>query len=279
MGEAARVLPPVMAAPRGLVAVPKRPEPEFHFHSLVLTEARSIVRGRGITAGMSLAVHAVLITAIVLIPLLFFEEILPAPDRAVRAFFVAAPEVAPPPPPPPPPPAAGVRPRVQAPAVVPPPDPGRFVAPIEVPAQIVPDEGIDLGVEGGVPGGVEGGVPGGVIGGVVGGLPAEAPPPPPQMVRIGGKLKAPKIVHSVAPVYPELAIQARIRGTVVLEAQVGADGRVMSVKVVNSTPVFEEAAVEAVKQWRYAPLLLNGTPTPFILTVTVNFNLVSPGSR
>jgi protein TonB len=153
------------------------------------------------------------------------------------------------------------------------------VAPVEVPAQIVPEEGIDLGVEGGVPGGVEGGVPGGVIGGVVGGLPAEAPPPPPQMVRIGGKLKAPKLLHSVGPVYPELAIQARIRGIVILEAQVGPDGRVMSVRIVQAAPVFEEAAVEAVKQWRYVPLLLNGAPTPFILTVTVNFNLVSPGSR
>lgn len=279
MGQAARVLPPVMEAPRGLVAVPLRPQPEFHFHSLVLTEARSLVKGRGITAVVSLAAHAVLLSAIVLIPILFFEDNLPASDRAVRAFFVAAPEVAPPPPPPPPPPAAGVRPKVQAPAVVPPPDPGRFVAPIEVPAQIVPDEGIDLGgVEGGVPGGVEGGVPGGVIGGVVGGLPTDAPPPPPQMVRIGGKLKAPKRVHGVAPVYPELALQARIRGMVVVEAQVGPDGRVTSVKIVQGAPVFDEAALAAVKQWRYAPLLLNGIPTPFILTVTVSFNLMSPNS-
>jgi protein TonB len=86
-------------------------------------------------------------------------------------------------------------------------------------------------------------------------------------------------VRSVAPVYPELALQARIRGMVILEAQVGPDGRVTSVRIVHSAPVFEEAAIEAVKQWRYAPLLLNGAPTPFILTVTVNFNLVSPGSR
>jgi protein TonB len=278
MGQAARLLPPVIKAPPKLLAVPKTQEPVFRFRSLVLTEQTSLAKGRGLTLAVSLATHAVLLAATVLIPILFVDDILPAPDRAVRAFFVAAPEVGPPPPPPPPPPAAGVRPKVQAPAVVPPPDPGRFVAPIEVPAEIVPDEGIDLGVEGGVPGGVEGGVPGGVIGGVVGGLPAEAPPPAPQAVRIGGKLKAPKRVYGVAPVYPELALQARLRGMVVIEAQIGADGRVTSVKIVRGAPVFDVAALGAVKQWRYAPLLLNGVPTPFILTVTVSFNLLAPSS-
>jgi len=253
-------------------AVPNRPEPEFHFPSLDPVEQRSLVMGRGITAAVSLAVHTALLCTVVLIPIVF-DDFLPAPDGAVRAFFVAAPEVAPPPPPPPPPPAAGVRPTVKAPAVVSPPDPSRFVAPVEVPAEIVPEEGIDLGVEGGVPGGVEGGVPGGVVGGVVGGLPTEAPAPPPVAVRIGGQIKTPKLLYSPAPVYPELARAARIKGMVMVEAQVGADGRVQSVKVLNSQTVFEEAALEAVKQWRYVPLLLNGTPTPFILTVTVVFNL------
>jgi periplasmic protein TonB len=279
MGQAARVLPPVIETQPKLVLMPKGPEPVFHFHSLVLNEPASIAKGRGLTFAVSVGLHAVLLTATVLVPILFFEDILPAPDQVVRAFFVAAPEVAPPPPPPPPPPAAGVRPKVKAPAVPRPEIESRFVAPVEVPERVLPDEGLDLGVEGGVPGGVEGGVPGGVLGGVVGGLPADVAPPPPVAVRIGGNIKAPKLVHGVPPVYPAVALQARLSGFVVVEAQVGVDGRVQSTRVVRSAALFDDAAVEAVKQWRYVPLLLNGTPTPFILTVTVQFNLVATSGR
>jgi len=279
MGQAAPVLPPAIEAKPKLVPVPKGPEPVFHFHSLVLSEPTSLAKGRGLTLAVSVGLHAMLIAATVLVPILFFEDILPAPDKVVRAFFVAAPEVAPPPPPPPPPPAAGVRPKVQAPAVPRPEIESHFVAPVEVPERVVPDAGIELGVEGGVPGGVEGGVPGGVVGGVVGGLPTEAAPAPVLAVRIGGNIKAPKLIHGVQPVYPELAIQARLPGVVIVEAQVGVDGRVQSVRVLRSAPIFDEAAIEAVKQWRYVPLLLNGTPTPFILTVTVQFNLAVPSDR
>jgi protein TonB len=151
------------------------------------------------------------------------------------------------------------------------------MAPIEVPTEIKPEESLDLGgVEGGVPGGVEGGVPGGVVGGIVGGLP-EAPPPK-QMVRIGGNLVAPKLVQRVNPVYPPLAAQARLTAIVILEAEVDTHGRVQAVRVLRGQPIFDDAAVVAVKQWRYQPLLLNGTPTAFILTVTVVFNLASPAS-
>jgi periplasmic protein TonB len=280
MGQAAaRVLPPAIEEPLKVLPVPTRPEPVFNFHSLVLSEPTSLAKGRGLTLAVSMGLHAILLAATVLVPILFFEDILPAPDKVVRAFFVAAPEVAPPPPPPPPPPAAGVRPKVKAPAVPRPEIESRFVAPVQIPERVVPDEGIDLGVEGGVPGGVEGGVPGGVVGGVVGGLPTAAPPPAPAVVRIGGNIKAPKLVHSVQPVYPQVALHARLSGFVIVEAQVGVDGRVQSVRVVQSAALFDEAAVEAVKQWRYVPLLLNGAPTPFILTVTVQFNLLAPGGR
>lgn len=173
--------------------------------------------------------------------------------------------------------AAAVRPKPRATAPTPPTDPARFIAPIVVPEPVVPDAGIDLGVEGGVPGGVEGGVPGGVVGGVVGGLPSDGPAAPrPAVVRVGGNLRAPKLAHDVKPMYPELAIQARLSAVVILEAHVGTDGRVQSVRILRGAPVFDDAAIEAVKQWRYQPLLLNGVPTEFILTVTVAFNLVGP---
>jgi periplasmic protein TonB len=188
----------------------------------------------------------------------------------VRAFFAAPLDLAPPPPPPPPP-AAAAR-AVQRTAPPPRPvSPTAFVAPVEIPAEIKPEIGLDLtGIEGGVAGGVEGGVPGGVVGGVVGGLPPAAAPPP-TVVRIGGQLVAPKLVRQVPPVYPDLALQARVSATVILEALVDTRGNVRDAKVLRGHPLFDEAAIAAVKQWRYQPLLLNGQPTEFILSVTVRF--------
>jgi len=151
-------------------------------------------------------------------------------------------------------------------------EPAKFVAPLETPAEIKPEEGIALGVEGGVPGGVEGGVPGGVVGGIVGGLPQEGPPPGAKLVRVGGQIKTPKLLKRVDPVYPELAKQARAGALIILEATVDASGRVQDVTLLRSSPLFDEAAVDAVKQWSYRPLLLNGVPTPFIVTVTLNFH-------
>jgi protein TonB len=133
------------------------------------------------------------------------------------------------------------------------------------------------GIEGGVPGGVAGGVLGGVLGGVMGGMldapPPPPPPPPSAPIRTGGELKAPALIKRVPPVYPPLAVSAEIEGTVILEATVGKDGRVEDVRVLRSVGVLDRAAINAVRQWEYAPLLLNGTPERFILTVTVSFNL------
>ena len=120
--------------------------------------------------------------------------------------------------------------------------PQGFVAPIEVPNEIKPEEGLDLGVEGGVAGGVEGGVPGGVVGGVVGGLPTEAPPPPAKVVRIGGQITEPKLIRNVEPVYPDLAVQSRVSALVILEAEVDTRGHVKAVKVLRGHPLFDEAA-------------------------------------
>jgi protein TonB len=243
------------------------------FESLTGAGLAPTAAGRISTLATSLSIHALLILVIVVVPLLFFEEILPVPGEAIRAFFVSPPQVAPPPPPPPPAPPAGVRALRRAPAAVLPAEPPKFVAPIEVPEELPPaEEALDLGVEGGVPGGVEGGVPGGVVGGIVGGLPAE-PPPAPRVIRVGGKITAPKPIHIVRPEYPALATQARLKGVVLLEARVGVDGRVKEVKVLRGLPLLTDAALEAVRQWRYRPLLLNGAPVEFILTVTIGFDL------
>jgi protein TonB len=240
------------------------------FQSLVLTQPEKHTARKSTTLIVSIILHSALVLAVAILPLLFYDA-LPS-QEALKAFFVAPLEVAPPPPPPPPPP-AGARAVVKAAPKVQMEQTQGFVAPIEVPNEIKPEEGLDLGVEGGVAGGVEGGVPGGVVGGVVGGLPQEAPPPPAKVVRIGGQIKEPKKIRHVAPVYPDLAVQSRVSALVILEAEVDTRGAVRDAKILRGHPLFDEAAVEAVKQWRYQPLLLNGEPTGFVLTVTINFNL------
>jgi protein TonB len=275
MGHAQQLLPTTPVA--GLLGARAAWRPEtFRFHSLVFSEPQSRTRSLATTVATSMVLHAVLIAAMVLLPIMMYEG-MPEPGAAIRAFFVAPIDMAPPPPPPPPP-APAAR---SASTVVPRPQPvdeGRFVAPIEIPEEIKPEQGLDLGVEGGVPGGVEGGVPGGVVGGVVGGLPLGPPPPPVKVVRVGGAIIAPKLLKKVTPEYPQLASAARITGIVIIEAHVGTNGAVKTATVIRGIPLLDEAALAAVRQWRYQPLLLNGEPTEFILTVTLVFNLLSAGS-
>lgn len=215
------------------------------------------------------ALHGIALILILVVPLLQPAD-LPEPAAAVRAFFVE-PISAPAPPPPPPPPAPK---RDNTPKPIPKPvmnESPKFTAPVDIPEQIRPEEGLDLGVEGGVVGGVEGGVPGGVVGGVVGGLPDA--PAPVQAVRVGGQIKEPKKLKNITPVYPDIAKQARVQGVVILECTISPQGRVTDVKVLRGIPLLDASAIEAVKQWVYTPTLLNGVPVPVIMTVTVNFKI------
>lgn len=279
MGHAALAEPPVIVE-RPSRKCPPESEPKTVaplFLSLVPAEPVSLVKTRTFTLGMSIVFHSLLIAVVILVPILFSDALPPLARDALRVILVEPPAIVPPAPPPPPP-AAGLRvvPRAIA-TPAPSPVDAKWVAPIEIPEAITPEApSFDLGIEGGVPGGVEGGVPGGVVGGVVGGLP-QAPPPSEQVpvVRVGGKLRAPKLVKEVRPAYPELALLARVSALVILEARVDAEGHVKSVTVLRGSPLFDEPAVEAVKQWRYRPLLFNGVPTEFILTVTLNFRIAN----
>ena len=122
--------------------------------------------------------------------------------------------------------------------------------------------------------------PGGV--GVPGGMAPTpdavvAPPPPPptstEPVRPGGKIQAPVRIVNVAPVYPAIALAARVEGSVILEAIIGVDGAVREARVLRSIPLLDAAAVAAVRQWRYTPTTLNGIPVPVVMTVTVRFEI------
>jgi len=77
----------------------------------------------------------------------------------------------------------------------------------------------------------------------------------------------------VNPIYPPLARQARIQGVVVMEAVISKEGSIESLRVVTGHPLLNQAALDAVKQWKYRPTLLNGEPVEVITTVTVTFNL------
>lgn len=84
---------------------------------------------------------------------------------------------------------------------------------------------------------------------------------------------APRKLRNVNPRYPEIARSARVQGIVILEARVDAEGRVAKLDVLRSVPLLDQAAIDAVEQWRYEPTLIDGTPVPVIITVTVNFTM------
>ena len=96
------------------------------------------------------------------------------------------------------------------------------------------------------------------------------------LVRIGGGIAAPTKVVNVDPVYPPEARAARVQGVVIMEVTLSPTGEVSDVDVLRSVPLLDEAAVAAVRQWRYEPTLVDGEPVPILFTVTVNFSLPSP---
>jgi len=95
----------------------------------------------------------------------------------------------------------------------------------------------------------------------------------PQRIRVGGNVQAANLINQVRPVYPPLAKQARISGTVELSAIIGKDGRVQDLKVVRGHPLLVQSALDAVKNWIYKPTLLNGEPVEVSTTIDVNFTL------
>jgi protein TonB len=218
----------------------------------------------------ALAIHAGALAALIVVPLVQVDRDLPQ-FESMATFLVRPPSAAPPPPPPPPPAPARAsgsskeaRPRILD---------ASFVAPVSVP-NAIPAE--DFGGNGdfGVPGGVEGGIPNGVAGGIVGGLAGWSPPSIlDEPVRLDFRKEEARPVTRVEPVYPDLAVQGRVQGVVILEVLVDVQGVPSSLNVLRSVPLLESAAIEAVRQWRWNPYKLLEKPVPFWVTVTVNFRL------
>ena len=108
---------------------------------------------------------------------------------------------------------------------------------------------------------------------VLGEPPAPPAPAPVKPVPVGGRIRPPTKTVDVPPIYPPMAIAARVEGTVIIEATIDTDGRVQSARVLRSIQLLDTAALTAVGQWSYTPSLLNGVPVPVIMTVTVTFKL------
>ncbi|MDP2915400.1 MAG: energy transducer TonB, partial [Candidatus Aminicenantes bacterium] len=110
--------------------------------------------------------------------------------------------------------------------------------------------------------------------------PPPPPPPPPYTipaegpVRAIGEIKPPRLIKQVDPIYPEIARLAGVEGVVILEAETDIYGRVRNTKVLRSIPLLDQAAIDAVKQWVYEPLMIEGKPRGGIFTVTVRFMMM-----
>jgi protein TonB len=242
------------------------------FEDSLLESAGKLRTRRKWTTVLSFFLQCVLIGILVLVPLIYTEAL---PRQQLMTFLVAPP----PPPPPPPPPAAmpvKVVKVIQTDIIN-----GQLRTPTKIPEKVAmikeesaPPPMTMAGVIGGVPGGVPGGSMGGVIGGIIGSTPVAVPKvAAPTRIRVSGGVQQGNLISQVKPVYPAIAKAARIQGTVVLQAEISKQGTIENLHVLSGHPMLVQNAIDAVKQWRYKPYLLNGEPVPVETTITVNFTL------
>jgi protein TonB len=241
------------------------------FEDSLIESGGKLKTKRGAWTFFSFILEAVLVGILVLIPLLFTEAL---PKTQLMTFLVA-----PPPPPPPPPPAAApvhVVKQVQTDIVN-----GQLRTPTKIPEKVqmikedeAPPPVMSAGVVGGVPGGIPGGQMGGVIGGIISSTPVAVPKvATPQRVRVSQGVTQGLLIRKVPPTYPPLARQARISGNVVLQAQISKTGDIINLQLLSGHPMLAPAAIEAVKQWKYKPYILNGEPVEVDTQITVIFSL------
>src|SRR5580704_13895092 len=230
------------------------------FDQLVVSGARGIKTNKPWTVVLSGVVQIAILGVLILIPLIYTEAL----DPRLAAMSLVAP---PPPPPPPPPPV--ITKTVRAPKIV---QISKMVAPTVIPKSvtIVKDEAPVIYSNSGA--GVDGGT-GSVLGGILGNV---DPPPPkpaaPQRIRVGGNVEQGAILNRTTPEYPAIAKVAHISGTVVLHAIIAKDGTIQELEFVSGPPMLVKSAMDAVKQWRYKPYLLNGDPVEVETTINVDFS-------
>ncbi len=237
------------------------------FEDSLIESGGRLKTSRPATAAFSFGLQAVIVGIMVLIPLLFTEAL---PKAQLMMALVAPP---PPPPPPPPPVAVKVVKQVQTDIIN-----NQLRTPTKIPKKVemIKEEEApppSMGVVGGVPGGVPGGSMGGVMGSIIGGTPTAVPKVAVQRIRVSQGVVAGLVIHKVQPNYPQLAKTARVQGNVQLAALIGKDGTIQNLHVLSGHPLLTQAALDAVKQWRYKPYILNGEPVEVDTQITVIFSL------
>ena len=221
------------------------------------------------TTFLSFLLQCALIGVLVLIPLIYTEAL---PAKAMLTTLVAPPP--PPPPPPPPTPQVQVVKKVSTDIID-----GALRTPTKIPDKIKkvveeeapPPVTSSMGVVGGV--GTPGGSPGGVLGGVLASANSAAPKIEVKKLRVSAGVQASKLISQPKPVYPPIAKQARVQGTVVLAATISKSGTIDNLRVVSGHPMLTQSALQAVRQWKYQPTYLNGEPVEVETTINVNFSL------
>jgi protein TonB len=239
------------------------------FEDSLIESGNKLKTKRLFTSIISFIGQFALVGILILIPLIYTDAL---PKGMTMSFLVA-----PPPPPPPPPPAAAPIKIVKMVSEV---VNGQLRAPTKIPdkVQMIKEDENPPDLGGGVPGGVPGGIAGGSAGGVIGGILSSTPVAVPKAatptrVRVSQGVSAGLLIRKVQPNYPQLAKQARIQGQVVLQAEISKDGTIQNLQLISGHPMLAPAAIEAVKQWRYKPYLLNGEPVAVDTQVIVNFSL------
>jgi protein TonB len=239
-----------------------RPSHEL-FHDVTDTRPRA-GRATGGTLAVSIAAHALILAAVIVVPLLATGT-LPDVIDSVGAFRpdLPLPDV-------PPRPVVNRTTTPTATAI------DRNVAPVEPPDEIV-DERLPASIVECAGCVVDPKAVTAVFGPDGGTGPAAPQPPPPpappaKPVRLSA-YEMPRKIHDVAPAYPVIARTAGVEGVVIIEAVIAVDGTVRDARVLRSVPLLDHAALDAVKQWRYAPTRLGGVAVPVIVTVTVQFRL------
>jgi periplasmic protein TonB len=225
---------------------------------------------------VSATAQTIFLTGLLLLPLYFTEAI--DIHQFNRSLLVAPVPPAAPPPPSSLPVARSAAPKRSALSTE-----RQFVAPRVIPRQvgraIEEPGGNDLGSVTLLGEGAPGGVPGGLAGGVIGGdLSGPAPPPsidsaPKSPIRVGGGVKAPRLIFGPEPVYPILARHSKISGAVVIDAVIDTQGNVVEMHPTSGNPLLLIAAMEALRHWKYEPTILRGQAYPVRLLVTITFEL------
>jgi protein TonB len=269
--------PVLFPAPPGPRSSPQRSLEDELFHGLVVSNPGPRRGWFGLLE--SLAAHSLTLALLILVPILWPSPSPEHPDY-IRALLYN------PPPPPPPPlprgsglvekakPAEPVTPEVR-------PQKPTFTQPVEPREQELKPEarlpeseqagsptgsdfGVADGMEGGVEGGVVGGVPGGVLGGVIGGT-GDGP--------VLDYDQGPRAIKITRPQYPQEAFVKKIEGTVTVEILIDSTGAVIRARILQSIPALDAAALQTVREWRFAPAMKHGRPVATIAVAPVSFRI------